>query len=100
MAASALLSALGFKVQVAENGERGVELMRQAPDSYDVVMLDASMPGMSGAETFQALRGIRRDLPILLCSGYEADDFGLASDERARFLAKPYRAAQLESALA
>lgn len=69
----AILS-LGYDVEGAADGPHAVELFAQAHQlekPYDVVLLDATIPGGGGGDVaFQAIRNIRRDACIVLCSGY------------------------------
>ncbi len=41
-----------------------------APDDFDAIILDSSMPGLSGAELAAKIRQLRPRIPIILCSGY------------------------------
>ena len=47
---------------------------RLAAASYDVVIADASLPSWSGLEAFQALKGLRRDVPFILFTGTMRDE--------------------------
>jgi len=62
-----------------------------------VVILDISMPGMSGEETLSALRKIRPGVKVFLSSGYsEAEAMTMFRSERvAGFVQKPYTSAAL-----
>ncbi len=83
----------GFEVLRAEDGSRGVALFREKRDRIDVVLLDLSMPGLSGEETFRRLREIVPDVRVILSSGYDQDEargrFG--AGRPAGFIQKPYR---------
>ena len=63
-----------FIVAVAENGDAAVALFNSPGESVDLVLLDMTMPGMDGAETFVALHAIRPGVPIVLVSGVAKDD--------------------------
>lgn len=58
----------GFDVDLAENGYEAIEKVRM--NDYDLVVLDIKMPGIDGIETLNQIKGIRRDLPVILCSAY------------------------------
>ncbi len=68
--AEAMLERLGYQVIVANGGEQAIEIVTQAKSDPDLVILDLIMPGMDGRSTFEAIRKIRPNLPILLSSGY------------------------------
>ena len=63
-AAKASLEKYGYRVVLAEDGKRAVEIFRTIADEIAVVLLDMTMPVMSGEQTFQELRKIRPDLLV------------------------------------
>jgi CheY-like chemotaxis protein len=82
---------------VAANGREGLDLFQPLGEEFDAVLLDMTMPVMSGEETLVRLKTIRANIPIVLSSGYnEAEatrnftDKGLAG-----FVQKPYMASGL-----
>ncbi len=87
-----MLNSAGFSVTLAADGQQGVALFAQDAHNIDLVLLDLSMPGMSGEETFQALRQIAPTVPILLSSGYNQTEATqrFVGQELAGFLQKPY----------
>ncbi len=86
------LRRLGYNVITAPDGASGVELLRANSQSIRLVLLDLSMPGLSGKETMREIRKIRPDVPVVLSSGYsEADALPHFEDQQlAGFLQKPY----------
>jgi CheY-like chemotaxis protein len=97
-----ILEGEGFEVLRAEDGSRGVALFRERRDRVDVVLLDLSMPGLSGEETYRRLREIDPGVRVILSSGYDRDEargrFGTARP--AGFIQKPYRPEQLMAEIA
>ena len=69
-AATSALRRLGYEVLSAYDGSQGVQVFRSLHTSISLVILDLSMPGISGEETLQQLRTINPDTPILLFSGF------------------------------
>jgi PAS domain S-box-containing protein len=65
-----ILERLGYRVTGCDNPTDGMRAFREAPGSFDVVVTDLSMPGMSGFDIARELRLIRSDVPILMTSGY------------------------------
>ena len=68
--ASELLSAQGFVLDWAENGQKCVELFQAAPPgTYDLILMDLRMPVMNGYEATRAIRAMDRpdakDIPII-----------------------------------
>ncbi len=92
-----VLEAEGLEVLRAEDGARGVALFRENAARVDVVLLDLSMPGLSGEETFRLLREIDAGVRVILSSGYDHDEAQgrLGSGPPAGFIQKPYRPEQL-----
>jgi PAS domain S-box-containing protein len=95
--AAEVLEAGGFRVHLAEDGDRGIALFREHADVIDCVVLDLTMPGRDGEETFAGLRQIRPDVTVILTSGYSEqvamerfEGLGLAG-----FLQKPFLPSQL-----
>lgn len=97
-----LLRELGFETVEAESGRRGVEIFAEAPDRFRFALLDMTMPDMSGDQVFAALRAIRSDLPVLLCSGYDEHDVSrrFVAGAEPLFLQKPYTFDALASRIA
>jgi signal transduction histidine kinase/CheY-like chemotaxis protein len=93
-----LLEAFGLTVHVAEGGPEAIARLAAAPDAIDAVLLDMTMPEMSGADVFLRMREIRSDLPVVLMSGYHEDE--LAEEVGAGisgFVQKPFTPADLAS---
>jgi PAS domain S-box-containing protein len=87
----------GYEVVVAANGQEAVNLFRERNGRFAVVLLDMSMPGMSGEEVFRRLKAIRSDVPVILSSGFNREEairrfggLGVAD-----FLEKPYTSGAL-----
>ena len=76
-------------------------LLERNPDSFDVLLSDQAMPGMSGAELARRVRAIRGDLPIIFMTGYSET----LTEERAKALGakqvlrKPINPRELADAL-
>ncbi|HEY3496744.1 MAG TPA: ATP-binding protein [Polyangiaceae bacterium] len=102
LAAVATLRSLGYEVTHASDGSRAIELVRETPQRFRLVLLDLRMPGLSGEATFDALLEIAPRLPILIWSGYaaEQDVEGMLRRGAAGFVQKPYRVAELSQAIA
>lgn len=67
---AALLERAGHSVLQARDGAEAIDLFRRESDSIDCVLLDLSMPKLGGEEVFRAMREIRSDVRVVLCSGY------------------------------
>ncbi len=67
---SLMLKELGYQVLLACSGKDAVAILEVDPQGVDLVILDMVMPAMAGGATFDRLRAVRQDLPVLLASGY------------------------------
>jgi CheY-like chemotaxis protein len=65
-----LLTVAGYNVTTAQSGFECLDLFRRRPHAYQLVILDLTMPFMDGEETFQRLREIQPDIPVVLCTGF------------------------------
>ncbi|MBW6484880.1 MAG: hybrid sensor histidine kinase/response regulator [Syntrophobacterales bacterium] len=84
------LTSSGLEVEVAENGPDGLDKLRQG--SFDVLLVDAMMPGMSGLEMMQQVRKIAPDIISIIITGYATIELAVqAIREGAHdFIAKPF----------
>ena len=90
--AKRMLEGAGFDVLTAPNGREAVALFGEHADEVSLVLLDLTMPEMSGEEAFEKLRRIRPDVPVLLCSGYAEEDATSRFEGKspAGFIHKPF----------
>jgi DNA-binding NtrC family response regulator len=97
-----MLSELGHQVVTADSGRRGLELLKQQPDAIDLVVLDLTMPEQSGEHTLGELRMVRNDIPVVITSGFQAEDAStlLQMPNVIGFLDKPHTMTGLEMLLA
>lgn len=88
-----MLEHMGLEVLAACDGREAVDLYRRNADRIGCVLLDLTMPHMDGEETFRELHRIRRDVRVILSSGYSEQDVSqrFAGKGLAGFVHKPYR---------
>jgi two-component system, cell cycle sensor histidine kinase and response regulator CckA len=67
---SEALSEQDVSVVTAQTGELGIELYRTHKEEVNLVVLDLSLPGMSGEDTFRVLRRINPNVKVVISSGY------------------------------
>lgn len=90
-----MLADLGYIVVEADSAEAALRLL-DSGTRIDLLVTDHLMPGMTGTELIDELRGRRQDMPALLISGYAQGD-GVPTDFPR--LTKPFRRAELATAL-
>jgi signal transduction histidine kinase/CheY-like chemotaxis protein len=89
-----ILESYGFNVETAINGENALSMLETDNERIDVLLLDLTMPGISGLEVLETTSKIYPDLPVILFSGYLAGASDFVDDKHLK-LAKPFSAAQL-----
>ena len=65
-----LLEKLGYDVVAQTSPVEALETFRSQPNNFDLVVTDKTMPNMTGFELAKALKKIRSDIPVILCTGY------------------------------
>jgi two-component system, cell cycle sensor histidine kinase and response regulator CckA len=89
--ADQMFQSLGLKTLTAADGVEGLELFGKHQADIALVLLDLTMPRMSGEETLRQLRALAPQLPVILMSGYnESAVSGFADDPKLSFLQKPF----------
>ncbi|HVS40566.1 MAG TPA: ATP-binding protein, partial [Gemmataceae bacterium] len=89
-----------YRVLLAEDGQAAVEIYEREGDKIDLVVLDLTMPRLSGREALHRLRAINPRVRVLFASGYSAEQ--LTDSDHAHihgFIAKPYRERDLIQAV-
>ncbi len=93
----AMLARLGYEVVACASSLEALETFRAAPHAFALVITDDTMPSLTGAALARALRAIRPDVPIILCSGLStASDAETAQAAGVNaFLRKPWQLDEL-----
>jgi PAS domain S-box-containing protein len=96
-----VLEHLGYRVSVCLSSLEALATFRASPQRYDLVITDQTMPRLPGDALTRALRSIRPDIPIILCTGFShtmdaetAEALGIDA-----FLTKPWSAHELASTI-
>ena len=92
---------LAYRPTIESSPVGALDLFRRAPEEFDLVVTDYSMPGMNGMELARGIHAIRPELPILLATGH-LDDLPQEELEQAGIvltLRKPVTRRQLATAL-
>jgi DNA-binding NtrC family response regulator len=91
------LERAGYRVLVAESGQAAIDLFKITDEQVSLVLLDMTMPGLNGHETFLQLKRVRPTLKVLLSSGYNELETTrrFSGQGLAGFIQKPYTAGTL-----
>ncbi|MCI0487890.1 MAG: sigma-54 dependent transcriptional regulator [Blastocatellia bacterium] len=85
-----LLIAEGYQVELARNGEEGLDMFQQ--QAFDVVLLDVSMPGMGGLRTLEEILKLDSEAVVLMITAYATFDTAISAWQRGAFncIKKPF----------
>jgi signal transduction histidine kinase len=99
--AARILRKLGYQVDMAADGLEAIGIYRQHRGEIDLVLLDFSMPKMTGRECFLALKEIDPKVRALLSSGFGLDGAlqDVMAEGMAGFVQKPYAIQELSEAI-
>lgn len=68
-----MLNTLGYKVTACSDSNEALEIFKSAPQAFQLVISDYSMPSLDGGQLMQQIKSIRSDIPMLLITGYSDD---------------------------
>jgi len=94
---AAMLEQLGHAVVTAASAAQALEIL-QTDASFDLVITDHAMPGMTGLDLIRRIRSTKPRLPVLLVTGYA--DLAGGENPGVPRLDKPFRADKLAAMLA
>ncbi len=96
-----MLASLGYRTETRTSSIEALEAFRGNPDRYDLIITDMTMPHMTGDALSEAIKEIRPDIPIILCTGFserireeDLDRIGIAD-----FILKPINRRELARAI-
>ena len=95
-----ILKRFGYAVRVAEDGRQAVEVYQRERERIDLVILDLTMPVLSGRDALRKLVQIDPAVRVLFASGYSAEHIdGPERDHVLGFVGKPYSCDELARAV-
>lgn len=65
-----MLTGLGYKPALCRGSQEALALFNENPGAYDLVITDQMMPGMTGSEMVREMHKRRKDLPVIICTGF------------------------------
>jgi PAS domain S-box-containing protein len=92
-----MLKKLGYRVEARTLPLEAIEVFEAAPDKFDLVISDMTMPAMTGVSLAKKLMEIRPEIPVIICTGYSEQ----IDESRAKalgikgFLMKPFTIREL-----
>lgn len=85
-----LLGGEGYQVELAKNGEEGLDKFGHRP--FDLVLLDVSMPGMGGLKTLEEVLKLDAEAVVVMITAYATFDTAISAMQRGAFtcISKPF----------
>ncbi|WP_457577133.1 response regulator [Desulfomarina sp.] len=96
-----ILRKSGYIVAGITDPVQALELFKENPNVFDLIISDMTMPQMTGAEFAEKIKAVRSDIPIIICTGHSS----LLNEKKAReigisaFLMKPVSAETLRTTI-
>jgi CheY-like chemotaxis protein len=96
-----MITRLGYSVVVMSDPEDALELFASESGSFSAVITDMTMPKFSGIHFAQEIKKIRKDIPIVGCSGYHSqiDEENAGALGFAAYVMKPITRSQISTVL-
>jgi CheY-like chemotaxis protein len=65
-----MLERMGCRVTALTDCLEALKVFRENPDSFDLIITDQTMPDMTGIALAKKILAVRKDIPIIICTGY------------------------------
>ena len=65
-----LLEPLGYRVTTLTDSRKALDMFNASPDAFDLLLTDMTMPVLTGERLAKAVKEIRPDFPVILCTGF------------------------------
>ena len=94
------LVAWEYNVLAAEDGRRGLAFINNEAEKIDMLLVDITLPFLSGMKLCKALNSQRPTTKCLMMSGYDEPPSGVGErSSNCRFIQKPFRLHELRTAI-
>jgi PAS domain S-box-containing protein len=90
-----ILQKSGYSVEVFNNPKEALEEFRRNPDSFDLIITDIAMPELSGFELAEKILKIRKDIPVIMCSGNPKECKTDLDIKISSYISKPFNAVEV-----
>lgn len=93
--ATSLLGEAGYSIDTSENA--GDALNKLKEKTFDAILTDIKMPGISGIQLLESIHAFKKDIPVILMTAYAELDTAVDAIKKGAFdfIVKPYRTEQL-----
>jgi PAS domain S-box-containing protein len=90
-----ILTSYGYFTLTARDGEEALQVYQERRAEIDLVLLDLTMPKLSGMECARRLRSLNSSIRVIASSGYSAQTKDVLEKEVQAFVPKPYSPKEL-----
>ena len=85
-----MLEDCGYVVDIETDPLAAMEMFKQQPHRYDLLITDYTMPGMTGDQMVREIHAIKPGLPVILCSGIRLASEIMENTQLSEVLLKPF----------
>lgn len=89
---TSILQSASYELTTAEDGKEALRIFEQEPGSFDLLVLDCTMPKLLGTDVYKRIRAGGIQVPVVLISGYHQEQVirDISKDPNAYFIKKPF----------
>jgi CheY-like chemotaxis protein len=100
-AVASALASLGYTAETCNSSVEALAAFERDRDGFDLVLVDQTMPVLTGPQLIEKIERIRPGVPIVMMTGYVSDNMGdIARTSRGHpVVQKPFRVGELSTAL-
>lgn len=69
---SQTLQQLGYSITATTDSKKALDLFKENPEAFDLVLTDQTMPELTGLELAKRILEYKPDIPVILCTGYSS----------------------------
>jgi len=94
-----VLDMVNMEAITASSGIEALKIASVPANYFDIMVIDMYMPHMTGDETYEKLRQIYPDCPVLFISGLDRSEEQKITDPKMQFLKKPFAVKDIQDAI-
>lgn len=102
LSAAKFLTSIGYTILEASNGQDAIEILKSKSNEIDLIVLDMIMPVLNGIETYERIKVMNIECPIIISTGYieEMELDQIMKDGIAGMIRKPFQMRELSRLVA
>jgi len=102
LSAAKFLTSIGYTILEASNGQDAIEILKSKSNEIDLIVLDMIMPVLNGIETYELIKVMNIECPVIISTGYikEMELDKIMKDGIAGMIRKPFQMRELSRLVA